>query len=76
MFIAMDGLLDFTVAYLDDIVIHSNTWENHLNHVEIVFDKLREAELKVKERKCTFGSGSCIYLGHVVGNGLVQRMKC
>ena len=76
MFIAMDGLLDFTVAYLDDIVIHSNTWENHLNHVEIVFDKLRGAELKVKERKCTFGSGSCIYLGHVVGNGLAQRMKC
>ena len=43
----MDGLLnglhDFTVAYLDDIIIHSDTWENHLNHMEIVFDKLREA---------------------------------
>ena len=76
----MDGLLnglhDFTVAYLDDIIIHSDTWENHLNHMEIVFDKLREAGLKVKERKCTFGSGSCIYLGHVVGNGLVQPMEC
>ena len=76
----MDGLLnglhDFTVAYLDDIIIHSDTWENHLNHVEIVFDKLREAGLKVKERKCTFGSGSCIYLGHVVGSGLVQPMEC
>ena len=44
--------------------------------MEIVFDKLREAELKVKERKCTFGSGNCIYLGHVVGNGLVQLMEC
>ena len=36
----MDGLLnglhDFTVAYLDDIIIHSDTWENHLNHMEIV----------------------------------------
>ena len=76
----MDGLLnglhDFTVAYLDDIIIHSDTWENHLNHMEIVFDKLREAELKLKERKCTFGSGSYIYLGHVVGNGLVQPMEC
>ena len=30
----------------------------------------------MKERKCTFGSGSCIYLGHVVGNGLVQPMEC
>ena len=44
--------------------------------MEIVFDKLREAGLKVKERKCTFGSGNCIYLGHVVGNGLVQPMEC
>ena len=30
----------------------------------------------MKERKCTFGSGSCIYLGHVVENGLVQPMEC
>ena len=76
----MDGLLnglhDFTVAYLDDIIIHSDTWENLLNHMEIVFDKLREAGLKVKERKCTFGSGSCISLGHVVGNVMVQPMEC
>ena len=37
----MDGLLnglhDVTVAYLDNIIIHSDTWENHLNHMEIVF---------------------------------------
>ena len=44
--------------------------------MEIVFDKLREAGLKEKERKCTLGSGSYIYLGHVVGNGLVQPMEC
>ena len=76
MYGLLNGLLDFMVAYLDDIIIHSDTWENHLNHMEIVLDKLREAGLKVKERKCTFGSGSCIYLGHVVGNGLVQPMEC
>ena len=58
------------------IIIHSDTWENHLNHIEIVFDKLREAGLKAKERKCNFGSGNCIYLGHVVGNGLVKPMEC
>ena len=71
-----NGLHDFTVANLVDIIIHSDSWENHRNHMEIVFDKLREAGFKVKERKCTFGSGSCINLGHVVGNGLVQPMEC
>ena len=57
-----NGLYDFTVAYLDDIIIHIDTWKNYLNHMEIIFDKLREASLKVNERKCTFGSGSCIYI--------------
>ena len=39
----LNGLHDFTVAFLDDIIIHSDTWENHLNHMEIVLDKLSEA---------------------------------
>ena len=46
----MDGLLnglhDFTFVYLDDIIIHSDTWENHLNHIEIVLGKQREAGSK------------------------------
>ena len=48
----------------------------NLEHLNIVFEKLREAGLTVKERKCTFGSGSCEYLGHVVGNGTVRPMDC
>ena len=72
----LSGLHEFAVAYLDDILIHSQTWEQHLDHLNIVFEKLREAGLTVKERKCTFGSESCEYLGHVVGNGTVRPMDC
>ena len=72
----LDGLHEFTVAYLDDILIHSQTWDQHMKHLDTVFTKLRKAGLNVMERKCTFACGSCVYLGHVVGNGSVKPMDC
>ena len=56
----LDGLHEFTVAYLDDILIHSQTWDQHMKHLDTVFTKLRNAGLNVKERKCTFARGSCV----------------
>ena len=72
----LSGLHEFAVAYLDDILNHSQTWEQHLEHLNIVFEKLRETGLIVKERKCTFSSGSCEYLGHFVWNGTLRPMYC
>ena len=66
------GLGDTTAAYLDDIVIHSETWEEHLQHIQAVLQRLREAKLTIKPKKCQFGMSNCTYLGHVVGNGQVK----
>ena len=41
----LQGLHGFAVTYLDDILIHSSTWEEHLEHLTIIFNKLREAGL-------------------------------
>ena len=75
----MDKILhllhDFAVAYLDDILIHSITWENHLVHLTTVFEKLKAAGLTVKEKKCIFGKTNCEYLGYFVGSGTVQPME-
>ena len=71
----MDTLLndiDVAAAYLDDVVIHSRTWDDHLRHITDVFHRLREAGLTVKPKKCQFAMSTCIYLGHVVGNGEVR----
>ena len=68
----MDDLQDFAAAYLDDLIIYSNTWENHLKHVRVILQRLREAGLTVKPTKCQFGMKRCVYLGHVVGGGTVQ----
>lgn len=44
----------FVVVYLDDIVIYSNTLEEHIEHLRIVFQFLRENHLYVKWKMCEF----------------------
>lgn len=55
-----------SMAYLDDIVIFSKTFEEHIVHLEQVFEKLREAGLKVKPKKCSIAHRRLQYLGHIV----------
>ena len=66
------GLEDFTSTYLDDVVIFSNTWEDHLKHIRSTLDRIRKAGLTVKAKKSQFGADHCVYLGHLVGGGMVQ----
>ena len=56
----------FTIAYLDDILVYSKTFEDHLEHIEAVFTRLRDAGLKLKMSKCEFLKKEVNYLGHVV----------
>ena len=62
----------FCVAYLDDVIIFSTSWEEHLSHIYHVLTTLRDAGLTAKPSKCQFGMDQCVYLGHVVGNGQVR----
>ena len=66
------GLDAYSAAYLDDVVVYSTTWGKHLTHIVSVLQRLREAGLTAKPRKCQFGKSQCSYLGHVVGNGVVR----
>ena len=43
-----------SAAYLDDIVIHSNSWEEYWGHLMEVFERLKEASLTLKPHKCHF----------------------
>ncbi|XP_078236027.1 uncharacterized protein LOC144584230 [Pogona vitticeps] len=69
------GLSDFTVAYIDDIGIFSNTWEDHLLHLELVLQRLSAAGLTVKASKCQLGSPEIKYLGHMVGGGMIKPLE-
>jgi len=58
--------LKFASAYIDDIIVHSKSHEEHLSHLEFVFTRLRQAKLKIKLRKCHFGCRETKFLGYVI----------
>ena len=63
--------ITFAFGYLDDILIFSPDNKTHLEHLEIVFQRLREADLKLKASKCNFFKKHIQYLGHLVsGEGI------
>lgn len=61
-------------TYLDDIVIYSQTWTDHLAHVHEALDRLQKAGLTLKPSKCFFGMRACTYLGHEVGDGEIKPL--
>ena len=63
------------MAYLDDLLIYSLTYEEHLKHLDITFNILREVGLRVKQKKCTFANASCGYLGYIVGSGEIKPIE-
>lgn len=58
-------------AYLDDIVVYSTEWSEHLATLRIVFQRLANASLTLNLAKCEFGKATVRYLGQLVGSGKV-----
>ena len=53
-------------VYLDDILVISSTWEEHLQNLQLVFERLKQAGLRLKPKKCAFAQQKVTYLGHVI----------
>ena len=60
------GCSGFAMGYLDDIIIFSKTEEEHLEHLEEIFVRLRKFGSKMKREKCSFFKKHIQYLGHLV----------
>ena len=58
--------------YIDDILIHTQDWEEHLKTLDVVFSRLRDAGLTVRPSKCEFGSSNIEFVGHKVGRGVLE----
>ena len=56
----------FAMTYVDDILVFSSNFEQHLRHLDIVFERLRSAKLRIKPSKCSFAADKVKYLGHVI----------
>ena len=58
MNVVLEGLEEFTGAYIDDVIVYSNSWEEHLRHLREVLDRLRKHGLTAKPSKCEWGASS------------------
>ena len=64
---SLQGLLnEFVIIYLDDILIYSESEENHQKHIEQVLHQLRESRLFVKLKKCIFHVSQVKYLSYII----------
>ena len=55
---------EYVIAYLDDILVFSETAEEHAQHVRNVLEKLKKAHLRIKLEKCEFNVEETDFLGH------------
>jgi hypothetical protein len=56
---------DFVIVYLDNILVFSGTWDEHVKHVKQILDTLQREKLYVKMSKCEFDKTTFVYLGHI-----------
>lgn len=65
--VCLSGALGHQIhAYLDDIIIMSGTWADHIKNIQLVLSRLAEAGLTIKLKKCTFAQEKANILGHTV----------
>ena len=67
--------LDGCTVYLDDVVIYSDTWSEHIQRIRALLDKLVWAGLTVNLAKCEFAKATVTYLGKEVGQGQVRMLQ-
>eukprot|EP00731_Ephydatia_muelleri_P024924 Em0017g7a len=57
--------LNFVTTYLDDVLVHSKSKDEHIKHLNVVFSRLKNGGLTLRGSKCHIGHDKVYYLGHV-----------
>jgi hypothetical protein len=66
--------VDFLKCYINDVLMHSKGFLQHLVHLEELFKKLCEVNMKIHLKKCEFVITSIVYLGHrILPNGIMAH---
>ena len=72
MDMTFQGMRDFTAVYMDDIVVFSSAWDEHLANLDLVLQRLREAKFYAKRSKCEFASEEIDFVGFRVSTSGVR----
>ena len=67
--------LDGCDAYIDDVIIYSDSWSDHLQRIRKFFERLGKAKLTVNLAKTEFCHATVTFLGHLVGQGQVKPLE-
>ena len=71
-----DQQLVTLLLYLDDICIFAPMIDDMLDQIELVFNRLKQFNLKIKPKKCQFFNTNVLFLGHVLlANGILLTQK-
>jgi len=54
------------MVYLDDVIIYSKTWSEHIEHLDLVLQRIGDANLTLNSKKCELAQIALKFLGHVV----------
>ena len=54
------------VLYIDDIIVYSKAFPDHLNSLKIIFNTLEKSNIKLRPDKCHFGFEEILFVGHLV----------
>ena len=65
----------FSSAHIDDVAVFSETWEEHLQHLEQVLSNLEKMRLTIKPSKCHLGAKEVLFLGFRIGGGNIRPDK-
>lgn len=68
-------LSDFTVNYIDDILVFSKTFDEHIIHLSLLLEAILKEGFRLKFSKCNFAQDSVKYLGHIIKNNTVTPLK-
>ena len=70
----LDGM-PIVGSYIDDIVIYSDSWEDHIRTLKELFGRLRKARITARPTKCLLGASRMEFLGHQVGGDVITPSR-
>ena len=68
----LTGTNGYAGAYLDDVIVYSSSWEEHLQHLQDVLQRIEAAGLTINPAKCAVAKRETEYLGYVIGGGVIK----